>query len=76
MAQKLPDFGKATKLMREKQRLSQTALRELTGLEASYIARLEHGRFMPSVKTISKLAEAFKISGPEFWACAENHHKC
>jgi transcriptional regulator with XRE-family HTH domain len=74
MAQTAPDFGKATKLLRQKQGISQTELRKLTGLEASYISRLENGKFEPTVKTIIKLAKAFKISVTQFVDYAENHH--
>ena len=76
MAQTAPDFGKATKLLRQRQGISQTELRKLTGLEASYISRLENGKFEPTVKTIMKIAKAFKMSVAQFVDCAENHHNC
>jgi transcriptional regulator with XRE-family HTH domain len=70
-----PDFGGATKRLREKNGLSQTDLRELIKMEASQISRLETGDSFPRWETIEKLAKAFKMTPLDFIAYAMNHRE-
>jgi transcriptional regulator with XRE-family HTH domain len=74
MGKTSPDFGGATKRLREKNGLSQTDLRELTKMEASQISRLENGDSFPRWETIEKLAKAFKMTPLDLIALAINHH--
>jgi transcriptional regulator with XRE-family HTH domain len=57
----LKEFSSTIKTARLKQDLSLRDLAELTGLDHSYIARLEKGGPKPSRDTVLKLAKALKI---------------
>ena len=62
----LPEIGKAIRILREKRGLSQTDVREKTGLEASYISRIETGKIrLPRVDTINKIAIAIDTTVDE-----------
>lgn len=57
----LKEFSSTIKTARLKQNLSLRDLAELTGLDHSYIGRLEKGGPKPSRVTVLKLAKALKI---------------
>lgn len=56
-------FGGRLRQIRRERGYSQEGLAELTGISASFIARMEQDRADPSVATIYKLAEALAV-GP------------
>lgn len=56
-------FGKKIKELRYKARLSQGDLASMTGIDPSYLSKIENGtKSPPSRKVISRLAEALKVS--------------
>ncbi len=55
MIKKLP-------ILREKRKLSQRALAELTGLSYVHIARMETGDYDPRLSTLKALAKALKVT--------------
>lgn len=57
----LKEFGSTIKNARLRQDMSLRDLAELTGLDHSYIGRLEKGGPQPSRETVTKLAKALKI---------------
>jgi transcriptional regulator with XRE-family HTH domain len=59
-------FAKVLKEIRLEQGLSQQALADYCDMERVYISKLERGMSMPSIETVFKIAEVFKISPDEF----------
>jgi transcriptional regulator with XRE-family HTH domain len=55
-------FAKVIIRRRLRKKWSQTELAGYTGLERSYISRLERGERTPSLDVILRFAEAFKVS--------------
>ena len=55
-------FGRSIRKLREQKRLSQEALGDLVGLNATYISRIERGVQNVGLKTIQKLAKALKVT--------------
>ncbi len=47
--------------IREEKRLSQGDIEKRTGLKRSYVSRLEHGRTVPSIPTLEKVALALQV---------------
>jgi transcriptional regulator with XRE-family HTH domain len=60
-------FGKKVRELRTKQKLSQTALAEKSGLHANYIGMIERGERNPSLINIDKLAKALGLSLAELF---------
>lgn len=51
--------------LRQAHGMTQGQLAEKTGVTREYIARLEAGRYDPSLSTIEKLAKALKVKPAE-----------
>jgi transcriptional regulator with XRE-family HTH domain len=51
--------------LRQARGMTQEQLAEKTGVTREYIARLEAGRYDPSLSTIEKLAKALKVKASE-----------
>jgi transcriptional regulator with XRE-family HTH domain len=51
--------------LRQARGMTQGQLAEKTGVTREYIARLEAGRYDPSLSTIEKLAKALKVKPTE-----------
>ncbi|MBO2943610.1 helix-turn-helix transcriptional regulator [Paenibacillus sp. F411] len=49
-------IGKIIQSQRKSKKLRQYEVSEKTGLSRNYISDIENGRYMPSVETLSKLA--------------------
>jgi len=61
------NFAGALKKLREKKGLSQGDVFRRTGLERTYISRIEHGEVMdPRITTVVILAKALDMSVDEF----------
>ena len=59
----IPNIGKIIRQLRKEKKLSQTDIRKITGIEASYVSRIETGKIKsPSVKTMLKIAEALETT--------------
>lgn len=58
-------FGKVIKQLREERGLSQQELADYAELDRSYISDMERGRYNPTLQTVYKLAEIFKIKPNE-----------
>jgi len=50
------------KLLRKRKGISQQELAELTGLNMSYVSRLENGHHEPSIEVIRKMTRIFEVS--------------
>ena len=73
------DIGKAIKMLRAKNKMSQMDLYKATGIVPGYISKLENYKIKyPKLKTIYKLAQAFQIKPSEFiyFAEKENSDSC
>lgn len=68
-------FGKAIKHFRSERKLSQQELADYSEVDRSYISDLERGRYNPTLDTIFKLAEIFKIKPSELLARVEKNKK-
>lgn len=55
------NLGKRLKALRKKNRMTQLALAQKTGLSHAYIGRLEIGQYDPQLSTLQKLAKALKV---------------
>jgi len=63
----LIDVGRAIKKLRERNGMTQGDIARATGLERSYVSRLEGGKInYPRLKTVYKLAHALGVSVDEF----------
>jgi transcriptional regulator with XRE-family HTH domain len=47
--------------LREKKELSQGDIEQRTGLQRSYISRVENGHTVPSIETLEKMARALEV---------------
>lgn len=67
------DVGKAIRYLRKEKNMSQIDLRKSTGLETSYISKLENGIIKnPKIMMIVKIAKGFEIKPSELMSIAEN----
>jgi len=64
-------FGKTTRVRRLKVGLSQEALALETGIERSYISRLERGLSQPTLLALLKLAKGLECESSELLGPAE-----
>lgn len=55
------NYGKAIRIIRVSRNLSQTQLGERTGLDASYISRIEAGQRKASLETLEACAKELQI---------------
>ncbi len=56
------EVGMRIKAIRAKKRLSQAAVAAGAGISREHLARLEAGRYDPSVGTLEKIAKALGVS--------------
>jgi transcriptional regulator with XRE-family HTH domain len=49
------------RFIREQKNLTQGDIEERTGLKRSYVSRLEHGRTIPSLATLERVAQALEV---------------
>jgi transcriptional regulator with XRE-family HTH domain len=64
-------FGAAVRRLREKHKLSQERLGELSGLHRNYIGGVERGELNPTLRTIRKLAAGLAVKPSQLLAAAE-----
>ncbi len=57
-----PEFGPRIAAFRKQQGLSQGIISQRTGIDPSYLSRLEKGRVHPTVRTAMRIAEALRVS--------------
>ncbi|NNN06838.1 MAG: helix-turn-helix transcriptional regulator, partial [Elusimicrobia bacterium] len=53
--------GRRVKAEREARHLTQSELAEAAGLDAAHLSRIEHGKTVPSVNMVKKLADALAL---------------
>ena len=58
-------FGKVMRQHRREQGLSQEKLAEMSGLDRTYVSKLERGIHQPSLTALLKLAAAMRVSASE-----------
>ena len=58
-------FGKVMRQHRREQGLSQEKLAEISGLDRTYVSKLERGIHQPSLTALLKLAAAMRVSAAE-----------
>ena len=54
-------LGERLRMIRKEKNLSQVDIEERTGLQRSYVSRVENGHTVPSVETLEKIARALEI---------------
>lgn len=54
-------FGERLRELRELKKLSQGDLERRSGLNRSYISRVEHGHSVPMLETVEKFAKALEV---------------
>jgi len=54
-------IGDRLRAMREQKNFSQGDIEERTGLQRSYVSRVENGLTVPAIETLEKLARAFEV---------------
>jgi transcriptional regulator with XRE-family HTH domain len=54
-------IGERLRQLREEKCFSQSDLEKASGLLRSYISRVEHGRIVPSLETLERLAKALNV---------------
>lgn len=64
-------FGETVRLARKAAHLKQEALAEALGIQASAVSRLERGAVSPSLRTVSKIAQALGVPPSELIRQAE-----
>lgn len=64
------DFPKAMKTLRKKKKMTQGDIYRATGLERSYVSRIESGEFIPKIHTFLKICKALDVSANEFLSYA------
>jgi len=55
------DLGKAILAARIRRGLSQGVLSRRSGLDPSYLSRIEHGKVRPSIETTTRVARALRV---------------
>ncbi|HAC65429.1 MAG TPA: XRE family transcriptional regulator [Cyanothece sp. UBA12306] len=65
-------FGKVVQRLRKSKGLSQEELSSSSGLDRTFISRLESGLRQPTISTIIKLAEALNVSAASIVAEVED----
>jgi transcriptional regulator with XRE-family HTH domain len=54
-------LGKRLTIERKRKKLSQEELAHLSGIDRTYLARIEEGKANPSVKILNKLSKRLKV---------------
>ncbi len=54
-------LGRRVKAERQARHLTQSELAEAAGLDAAHLSRIEHGKAVPSVNMVKKLADALSL---------------
>jgi transcriptional regulator with XRE-family HTH domain len=54
-------IGKKVLQLRLQSKMTQQEISELTGLAVSYLSRLENDRITPSIRTLTRIADAFGV---------------
>jgi transcriptional regulator with XRE-family HTH domain len=54
-------IGKKVLQLRLQSKMTQQEISEVTGLAVSYLSRLENERITPSIKTLTRIADAFGV---------------
>jgi len=62
----LESWGNRLKYAREKRKLTQKQLSELTGTDRSYISHIEHGTINYKIKTLLKILDQLNIAPEDF----------
>lgn len=65
------DFGEAIKFCRDKADLTQSAVGDKCGLEASRISNFEQGKGNPTLVTLTRLARGLGVDCSKIMAVAE-----
>jgi transcriptional regulator with XRE-family HTH domain len=60
-------LGDTIRVMRRAQKMSQTELATLIGIDATYVSRIESHKKNPTLPIVYKIAEAFKIHVSELF---------
>lgn len=60
-------LGRKTAELRRQAHMTQLQVSQSTGLAVSYLSRLENDRLAPSVRTLSKIAEALRVPMASFF---------
>ena len=69
-----PSFGRYVRDLRQARGLTQEQLAERSGLSTDAVRRIEHGRFSPTLTTLSKLAHGLRLSLSTFFGGLEDGH--
>ena len=64
-------FGQAVRQLRERRKLSQERLGQLSQLHRNYIGGIERGELNPTLRSIQKLAAAFELKPSQLLAAGE-----
>ena len=62
-----PHNGKKIKEIRKKNNLTQEGFCEMIGIEPSSLSNVENGKSFPSMQTVLKIMEKFKVSAQDFF---------
>ena len=62
-----PLIGKKIKEIRKKNNLTQEGFCEMIGIEPSSLSNVENGKSFPSMQTVLKIMEKFKVSAQDFF---------
>lgn len=68
-------FGRVVKQLREQHRYSQEVLADRASLNRTYLGEVERGVAVPSLSTITKIANAFNLSASELIARSEREEQ-
>lgn len=68
-------FGRIVKNIREERGISQEILAGRADLNRSYVGEVERGTAMPSLNTITKIANALNLSASDLLARHEHYEK-
>lgn len=66
-------YGKAIRLIRQRQQISQEELADLCGLHRTYISDVELGKRNVSLENIGKIAKALGVTLSELFNEVENN---
>lgn len=63
----MTDFATKLKMLRKEQKITQRELAEKTGIDFTYISKMENGKLenFPSIETIKKIAQALHTNENE-----------
>ena len=61
------NYGKAIKLTRIDKEMLQMNVAEKAGISVSFLSDIENGKSAPSIKTLSKIADALGVNISDFF---------